>query len=835
MNVSRQKILPIEIEDEMQRSYIDYSMSVIIGRALPDVRDGLKPVQRRILYSMNELGLAYNRPYKKSARIVGDVLGKYHPHGDSAVYDTMVRLVQPFSQRYPLLNGQGNYGSVDGDPAAAMRYTECRMGQLAGEMLRDIEKETVEYAPNFDESLTEPTVMPGALPNLLVNGCSGIAVGMSTNIPPHNLGEIVDALTALIDDPELTVDGLLPYVSGPDFPTGGVIYGRESIREAYRNGRGLIIVRGQASIERHKNDRVTIVITEIPYMVNKSGLIEKIAKMVQQKKVEGVRDLRDESDRDGMRIVLELKRDAYPDVVLNQLYKHTQMQVTFGAIMLALVDNRPKLLNLKQLLTHFLDHRHEMVVRRTTFELRKAEERAHILEGLKICLDHLDEVIALIRKAPDPDTARKNLMKSFKMTEIQAQAILDMRLQRLTQLERDKIENEYLEIIKTISRLKGILESRERRMGIIKEELAELKAKYGDERRTDIIEATGELSMEDIIAEEEMVITISHGGYIKRLPIGTYRRQWRGGRGVSGGATKEDDFMEHLFIGSTHHYILFFTNLGRCYWLKVFEVPQEGRLARGKYIANLLQLQSDEKIAAFVPVKEFAPDQFLMMSTAKGLVKKTPLTAYSHPRRGGIMAIDIPEGDNLIEAKLTDGSCDIILATESGLAIRFNEREVRPMGRVSRGVRGVRLAQNDQTIGMVIVKRSASLLAVTENGFGKRTSIDSYRVTHRGGKGIINIKTSERNGKVISIKEVVESDELMIITHKGIVIKMPVQNISEIGRNTQGVRLQNLDEDDKVVDVARVIPTDEELDKDEEANGEVNNEAANGETAVQDD
>jgi DNA gyrase subunit A len=637
----------------------------------------------------------------------------------------------------------------------------------------------------------------------------------------------VDALTALIDNPKLEIDDLLGYVNGPDFPTGGVINGREGIFEAYRNGRGHIIVRGQATIERHKNERMTIVITEIPYMVNKTTLIEKIARMVREKKVEGISDLRDESDRDGMRIVLELKKDAYPSVVLNQIYKHTQMQTTFGAIMLALVNNRPKLLNLKELLSHFINHRHEMVVRRTTFELRKAEEKAHILEGLKICLDHLDKVIALIRKSPDPATAKKQLMKNFKMTDIQAQAILDMRLQRLTQLERDKIENEYLETIKTIARLKGILESRDRRMAIIKEELTELKKNYGDERRTEIIDATSELSLEDIIAEEEMVITISHGGYIKRLTVGTYRRQWRGGRGVSGGSTKEDDFMEHLFIASTHHYILFMTNLGRCYWLKVFEVPQEGRLARGKYIANLLQVQQDEKIAAFAPVKEFSADRYLIMCTARGLIKKTPLSAYAHRRRGGIIATDIPEGDRLIEAKLTDGDCDIILATHKGQAIRFSEREVRPMGRVSRGVRGIRLSQKDRVIGMVVVKRSASLLTVTENGYGKRTTIDSYRLTHRGGKGIISIKTSERNGNVIAIKEVVESDELMIITQKGIVIKMPVKNISEIGRNTQGVRLQNLGEDDKVVDVARVIQTDKELGNGEEENGEA--------TAVQDD
>jgi len=817
MDVYRQKILPVDIEDEMQKSYIDYSMSVIVGRALPDVRDGLKPVQRRILYAMREMGMFHNRPYKKSARIVGEVLGKYHPHGDTAVYDTMVRMVQDFSLRYPLLDGHGNFGSVDGDPAAAMRYTECRLGSLAEEMLHDIDKDTVDFVPNFDESLKEPVTLPSLLPNLIVNGCSGIAVGMSTNIPPHNLNEIVDALVMLIDDPDTPVERILEVVKGPDFPTGAIIYGREGIREAYTHGKGLIVVRARSNIERLKNNRVNIVVTEIPFMVNKASLIEKIAELARHKKIDGITDIRDESDREGMRIVIEIRKDAYPLVVLNQLYRHTQMQTTFGAIMLALVNNQPMLLNLLEILKLFINYRHEIVVRRTKFDLKRAEEKAHILEGLKICLNNLDEVIALIKGSKDVHEAKRGLMANFGLTEIQAQAILDMRLQRLTGLERKKIEDEYLATIKLIADLKGILDNRDRRMEIIKQELLKLKDKYGDPRRTEIVDDTGELSIEDMIAEEEMVITISHGGYIKRTPIGTYRRQRRGGRGITGGSTKADDFMEHLFIASTHHYILFFTNQGRCYWLKVFEVPQEGRLAKGKYIENLLQLRPGEKIAAFVPVKEFKEGQYLVMATANGYVKKTELTKYSKPRKGGIMAIEIPEGDCLIEAKLTDGNSDIILATRSGLAIRFSEREVRPMGRNARGVQGINLHGGDEVVGMVIKKRPASLLVVTENGYGKRTSLEAYRTTHRRGKGVITIKTTERNGNVVSIKEVVETDELMIITQKGKVIKMAVKGVSEIGRNTQGVKLINLEGDDKVVDVARLASNGEELDSHETA------------------
>ncbi|KPL19003.1 MAG: DNA gyrase subunit A [candidate division Zixibacteria bacterium SM23_81] len=810
MTTPRQNIIPVYIEDEMKSSYIDYSMSVIVSRALPDVRDGMKPVHRRILYAMDDLGLASNRSHKKSARVVGEVLGKYHPHGDTAVYDAMVRMVQEFSLRYPMIDGQGNFGSVDGDSAAAMRYTEVRLSPMGEEMLSDLAKETVDFAPNFDNSLQEPLVLPSPLPNLLVNGASGIAVGMATNIPPHNIGEVVDGIVALIEDPEIEIDELMEFIKGPDFPTGGVITGASGIREAYRTGRGRVIQRAFAKVETQKSGRESIVVSEIPFQVNKSNLLAKIAELVREKRVEGISDLRDESDREGMRVVIDLRKGVNPEVVLNQLYKHTQMQETFGVIMLTLVGGRPQVLNLKEVLQRFVEHRHEVVVRRTKFDLKKAEQRAHILEGLKIALDHIDEIVALIKKSKDPDTARQGLMKRFDLSKVQAQAILDMRLQRLTGLERRKIEEEYLQLIKEIARLKGILESQVHRMALIKEELLSLKEKFSDERRTTIIdEEQGEFTLEDLIAEEDMVITISHTGYIKRLPTSTYRRQRRGGRGVTGMGTKEEDFVEHLFIASTHDYILFFTDRGRCYWLKVHWIPQGGRMAKGRAVANLLKIQPGESIAAFVPVKFFDDEHYVITATRKGIIKKTLLAKYSHPRKGGICGALVDEDDELIEAKLTDGNQDIILGTRKGKAIRFPESDVRCMGRSSRGVKGITLGKGDWLVGMVVVKRGATLLVVSENGYGKRSNISDYPLQHRGGKGVITIKNTARNGDVVTIKETVETDELMIITQGGVVIRLPIRGVSVIGRNTQGVKLINLDEGDKVVDVARVVSEEE--------------------------
>jgi len=810
MTTSRQNIIPVYIEDEMKGSYIDYSMSVIVSRALPDVRDGMKPVHRRILYAMNDLGMTPSHPHKKSARVVGEVLGKYHPHGDTAVYDAMVRMVQDFSLRYPLIDGQGNFGSIDGDSAAAMRYTEVRLSPVAEQMLNDLAKDTVDFVPNFDNTLQEPSVLPSPLPNLLVNGSSGIAVGMATNIPPHNLGEIVDGIVALIDDPEIEIGQLMAHIKGPDFPTGGVISGTSGIKEAYFTGRGRVIQRAFAQVETKRGGRESIIVSEIPFQVNKSNLVAKIAELVRQKKLEGISDLRDESDRDGMRVVIELRKGADPEVVLNQLYKHTHMQETYGVIMLALVDGRPKVLNLKEMLQKFLEHRHQVVVRRTKFELAKAQQRAHILEGLKVALDHIDEIVALIKKSKDPNVARQGLMKRFGLSRVQAQAILDMRLQRLTGLERQKIEAEYLQLIKEIARLKEILESKAQRMSLIKKELIALKEKFGDKRRTDIIEEEqGEFTLEDLIAEEDMVITISHSGYIKRLPTGTYRRQRRGGRGVTGMGTKEEDFVEHLFIASTHDYILFFTDRGRCYWLKVHGIPQGGRLAKGRAVANLLKIQPKESVAAFVPVKFFDDEHYVITATRKGVVKKTVLSAYGHPRKGGICGLVVDEGDELIEAKLTDGNQDIILGTRKGKAIRFHEAEARSMGRVSRGVKGIALGKGDWVVGMVVVKRGATLLVVSENGYGKRSDISDYRLTHRGGRGIITIKNTPRNGDVVTIKETVETDELMIITQGGVVIRLPIKGVKTIGRNTQGVKLINLGKGDKVVDVARVVPEEE--------------------------
>ncbi|MDX9757836.1 MAG: DNA gyrase subunit A [Bacteroidota bacterium] len=811
MSTSTEKILRVSIEDELKSSYIDYSMSVIVARALPDVRDGLKPVHRRILFGMSELGLSPTRAYKKSARIVGEVLGKYHPHGDSAVYDTMVRMVQDFSLRYPLVQGQGNFGSVDGDSAAAMRYTEARMAPIAMEMLRDLEKDTVDYAPNFDDSLQEPRVLPALLPNLLVNGSGGIAVGMATNIPPHNLGEIVDGLLAMIETPDLRTEDLIKLVKAPDFPTGGIIFGYQGVQDAYLTGRGKIIVRGRANVETLKNGRENIIISEIPYQVNKANLIEKVAELVKAGKIDGVSNIRDESDRDGMRIVIETKRDGNPEVVLNNLYKHTQMQVTFGAIMLALVDGRPKVLTLKEMMQHFLDFRHDVVVRRTKFELAEAERRAHILEGYLIALDNIDEVIETIKKSRDVETARTNLMRKFKLSEIQAKAILDMRLQRLTGLERKKIEDEYKETIKLINRLRGILENAQLRWQVIGDELRALRDKYNDPRRTEVIYDYADFKLEDMIAEEDVVITISHQGYIKRTPVSTYRRQGRGGKGVAGSATREDDFVEHMFIASTHHYILFFTDKGRCYWLKVFEVPEGGRTARGRAIINLINKQKDENVAAFVTVKEFTDTQFIMMVTGDGTVKKTVLSAYGNPRSTGIIAIHLSGDDNLIDAKITDGGSDILIATRNGQAIRFNETDVRDMGRNATGVRGISLAADDVVIGMVVGRPNGNVLVVSEHGYGKRSEVASYRHTKRGGKGVITMNVTEKTGLVIAIKEVSDQDDIVIITERGLIIRQHVRNIRVMGRNTQGVRLIDLRDGDSIADIARV-GAEEDLD-----------------------
>jgi DNA gyrase subunit A len=804
--MSGERVIPTYIEDEMKTSYLDYSMSVIISRALPDVRDGLKPVHRRILYGMYDLGLHFNRPFKKCARIVGDVMGKYHPHGDMAIYDALVRMVQEFSLRYPLINGQGNFGSIDGDSAAAMRYTECRMQRFAEEMLRDIDKETVDFVPNFDESLEEPSVLPAAIPNLLINGVGGIAVGMATNIPPHNLTEVMNAVIATIDNPDLVTADYLKFIPGPDFPTGGIILGRQGIADYFEKGRGKLIIRAKANIETLKSGRKNIIITELPYQVNKADLLQKIADLVNEKKIEGISDMRDESDRDGIRVVIELKKDSYEEVVLNQLYKFTSIQTSFGVIMLALVNKEPRVLSIKELISHFISHRHDILVRKTNFELKKAEEKAHLLEGLKIALDHIDEIVALIKASKDTGEARQNLMTRFGLSEKQAVAILEMRLQRLTGLERDKIEFEYLETIKLIEELKSILENQTKRMAILKDECLQIKEKYGDERKTEIVNASGDFSIEDVIAEEDMVVTISHTGYIKRLPVNTYKSQNRGGRGVTGMETKEEDFVEHLFIGSTHSYILFFTNHGRCYWLKVHEIPQGGRLAKGKAIINLLELKPDEKIKAFVPVRHFDEDHYLVMATKQGIINKIRLSLFSRPRRDGIIAIKLNENDDLIESKLTDGSSEVVLATKDGQAIRFGGAAFREQGRGTTGVRGIRLDKNDEVVAMVVVNRpDASLLSVTENGFGKRTSVGEYRITNRGGKGIINIQVSERNGKVITVQEVVDQDELMIISRTGNIIRFPAKGISKIGRNTQGVKLINMTDDDKVIDVARVI------------------------------
>ncbi len=805
-----EKIVPVSLEEEMKNSYIDYSMSVIVARALPDVRDGLKPVHRRVLFGMQELGLAYNKPYKKSARIVGEVLGKYHPHGDTAVYDSMVRMVQEFSLRYPLVNGQGNFGSVDGDSPAAMRYTEARLQRIADEMLRDLDKNTVDFAPNFDDSLQEPIVLPSYLPNLLVNGASGIAVGMATNIPPHNLTEIIDGLVAYIKNPDITDEKIMKIVTAPDFPTGGIIFGYEGVKEAYKTGRGRIIVRAKANVETLKNSKENIVITELPYQVNKANLIEKIAELVRGGKISDISNVRDESDRDGMRVVIELKRDAQPSVVLNQLFKHTQMQTTFGVILLSLVNGIPKVLTLKEMMVHFINHRMEVLIRRTKYELDAAERRAHILEGYIIALDNIDAVIDTIKKSRDVETARNNLMRKFKLSEIQAKAILDMRLQRLTGLERKKIEDEYKETIKFIEKLKGILSNEEKRYSIIRDELLEIKEKYGDARRTEIVYDYEEFSLEDTIAEEDVVVTISHHGFIKRFPVSGYRKQARGGKGVTGAGTKDDDFIEHMFIASTHQYILFFTDKGKCYWLKVFEIPESGRASRGRSILNLLQKEKEEEITAFVTVKDFDDSHYLIMVTQKGTIKKTVLSAYGNVRKGGINAINLVEDDKLISVKLTDGNNDIVLGTRNGFAIRFNEKDVRDMGRVATGVRGIRLSKGDIVVGLLVFKRNDNILVVTGKGYGKRSDINDYRITHRGGKGVITVKTNEKVGKMIAMMEVVDGDELVIISSHGMVIRQSVKAIRVMGRNTQGVRVIRLNEGDAIADIAKVIPEDEE-------------------------
>lgn len=801
-----EKVVPVLIEDEMKNSYIDYAMSVIVGRALPDARDGLKPVHRRILYSMYEAGITHDKPYKKSARVVGDVLGKYHPHGDSAVYESIVRMVQEFSLRYPLIDGQGNFGSIDGDSAAAMRYTEARMSRVSDEMLQDLEKETVLMIPNYDGSLQEPTVLPAKLPNLLINGSTGIAVGMATNMAPHNLGEVVDATLMLIDNPSSTIHDLMTVLKGPDFPTGGTILGMHGIREAYETGRGRIQLRAVANIEEIRKDKNAIIVSEIPYQVNKSKLIEDIALLVREKKIVGISDLRDESDRDGIRVVIEISRGTDPNVVLNQLYKHTQMQTTFGIINLALVDNVPLELDLKRILQIYLEHRIEIIQKRTQFQLKKAEERAHILRGLKIALDHLDAVISLIRASRTVEEARSGLIANFGLDEIQAKAILDMRLQKLTGLERQKVEDEYAELMRLIAEYMSIIESDEKKYGIIKTELSELKQKYNNERRTQIKASHVELDLEDLIPQEDVVVTITNSGYVKRLPVSTYSQQRRGGKGVIGMETKEEDFVENIFVASSHDYILFFTNKGRLYWKKVYEIPEGSRQSKGKAIVNLLELGEGEYVTAMIPVTEFSDDRYLFMATRSGTVKKSSLSDFSNPRKGGIIAVTLLEDDELVNVAQTDGSKDMVLVSRHGKAIRFSEADVRPMGRSAQGVRGIKLEQGDKVVSLDVVDENSTLLTITENGFGKRTEFGEYRTMHRGGMGVITIVTSLRNGPVVNVKAVREEDEVMITSSEGIVIRIPVKDIRVQGRNTQGVKIMDVRQGDKVVGVARIEP-----------------------------
>ena len=824
MDIGRDNTLDKQLLVELEESYLNYSMSVIMSRALPDARDGLKPVHRRILYGMNDLGCYWNRPYKKSARVVGDVLGKYHPHGDSSIYDAMVRMAQDFSMRHQLVQGQGNFGSVDGDRAAAMRYTESRMSKIGGELLRDLDKETVAWTNNFDETLKEPAVLPAVFPNLLVNGSEGIAVGMATKIPPHNLTEVIDGLIEVIDNPDCGVEDLIKHIKGPDFPTAGKALGIDGIREAYDTGRGKVKMRGTAHVEPNSKGRDSLIITEIPYQVNKASLIEKIADLARDKKIEGIAELRDETDKDGMRIVIETKRDAVPEVVLNQLYKQTQLQDTFGIILLALVDGTPKVMSLKELLDVFLVFRQDIVVKRTEFDLKKAEARAHILEGLKIALDNIDKVLETIKKSKDPETAKAGLIGGFKLSEKQAQAILDMKLQKLTGLETEKILAEYKDIIKYMAELKGILESKTKRMQIIKDELLEIKEKYGEERRTEIIEKATDLSIEDMIAEEDMVLTITHNQYIKRTSVSTYKRQRRGGRGVQGQTAREEDFTEHLFVENTHSYILFFTDKGKCYWLKVYDIPEGGRAAKGRAIVNLIGCEADEKVSTFIGVKQnqFHENHFVVMATEKGIVKKTKLSAYSNPRKKGIYAVEIREGDKLIEARVSTGENDILLGTRNGKSIRFSEEQIRPSGRKTMGVKGITLSStDDKVVGMLLIKREGTVLVATENGYGKRTEIAQYRAQKRGGKGVLTMKTTDKIGKMITIKEVVGTDDLMIIRDDGVLIRMPVSQIRSIGRATQGVRLIKLGKGTKVSSITRII-SEEEKKTDESPTTEEN-------------
>ena len=809
MEIARENI-PINIEDEMKKSYMDYAMSVIIGRALPDVRDGLKPVHRRILYAMNELNNDWDKPYKKSARIVGDVIGKYHPHGDMAVYDTIVRMAQNFSLRYPLIDGQGNFGSIDGDPPAAMRYTEIRMSKLSKELLEDIDKETVDFIPNYDESLVEPVVLPSKFPNLIVNGSSGIAVGMATNIPPHNLVETINALIALIENPEVSVEELMNHIPGPDFPTAGFIYGKEGIRQAYETGRGVIQLRARAIIERdRKGERESIVITELPYQTNKAKLIERIAELTEEKVIEGISNVRDESDREGMRVVIELKRNEVSEVILNQLYKHTQMQTSFGIILLAIHQNQPKLLSLKEMLQFFVQHRKEVVTRRSLFDLKKAEARAHILEGLKKAIEQIDAIIATIKASKTPKEAKERLIERFALSEEQAQAILDMRLHRLTNLEQRKIVEEYEETIKLINQLKALLASERLMLNLIKEELISIRDAYGDKRQTEIVDVAPEIRIEDLIAEEDMVVTITHTGYIKRNPISLYRSQHRGGKGKVGINVKEEDFVEDLFIASTHHYILFFTDAGKIHWMKVHEVPQAGRLTRGKAIVNLLNLSPQEKVTTILPLKDFAKGKFITFVTKQGIIKKTALEAYSNPRVGGIIAIHLDEGDELISAKLTDSQQHLFLGTKMGKAIYFPETQIREIGRTARGIRGIKISKGDEVVGMEVVFPHTQILTVTANGYGKRTQVSEYRVQNRGGSGVFTVKKTQKTGAVVAIKTVTDEDELMIISDQGKIIRLRSVDIPTQGRATQGVRLITIEEKERVVAVAKLAEKEE--------------------------
>jgi DNA gyrase subunit A len=830
--LGREQIVPTVLVDEMRKSYLDYSMSVIVSRALPDVKDGMKPVHRRILYAMHELGLLPNRPYKKSARLVGEVLGKYHPHGDSSVYDAMVRMAQDWSLRYPLVDGQGNYGSIDADPPAAMRYTETRMAKLALHTMRDIEKETVDFQPNFDESLKEPKVLPTVIPTLLLNGANGIAVGMATNIPPHNLNEVNSGIKALIENPEMTGEELMQHIPAPDFPTGGIIFGYQGVRDAYLTGRGKIKVRAKVKIEENrKNGKQSIIITEMPYQVNKAGLIEKISQLVNHKEIEGISGLRDESDRDGIRVVIELKRDAYSEVVLNQLYKHTQMQITVGANMLALVDGRPKVLTLKEICEHFVNHRLDVIVRRTQFELKAAQKRAHILEGLLKALDHIDEVIKIIRASKDTQAASVALQERFELSEVQAKAILDMTLKRLTGLEREKLENEYKELLEKIKELEAILASKELQLNIISDELDEVAQKFGDERRTEIVQDAAEFSVEDIIADEDVIVSISHKGFIKRTLVSNYRRQHKGGRGLSGSGTYNDDFVEVVFQSSTHHNLLCFTDRGRVYRIKVYNIPEGSRNAKGRSLANVVNLQDDEKVTSYLPIREFEEDKFITMATKTGTIKKTEMSAFSNVRSTGIIAINLGDDDELISTRVTDGKCDIILASRYGQACRFRESDVRPMGRTAAGVRGIKLVDDDFVVSMVVIDRPDSqVITVGEKGYGKRTKYEDFRLTKRGGKGVIAMNITRKTGDIIGMLTAIDNEDLVVMTKNGILIRQGVQEIRTIGRNTQGVRLIRLDDGDTIADITTTVrdEDDNKLINDEPAEGEYNHDPNEG-------